>query len=154
MGDLICRKNRDGSRTYFGGYGFRTEARALEAVEGLIATPIHKLQLIDERFYHLDTCLCILNSEAALFVPEAFSPESVALLENEFSDMISLDLEEALTFFSGNAYCPHGRNVVIQKGAKRTIAQLRERNFIPIEVDTSEFIKAGGSVFCMKLELP
>jgi len=114
MGDLIFRKNRDGSRTYFGGFGFRTELSALEAVEKLIASPIHKLQLVDERFYHLDTCLCILNAETAILVREAFSPESLALLESEFSDLISLDLEEALRFFVGNAYSPDGKNVVIQ----------------------------------------
>jgi N-dimethylarginine dimethylaminohydrolase len=28
---------------------------------------------------------------------------------------------------------------------------LREAGFTPLELDTSEFIKAGGSVFCMKL---
>lgn len=154
MGDLIFRKNRDGSRTYFGGFGFRTESKALEAVEKVIDSRIHRLELIDERFYHLDTCLCILNAETALLVREAFSPQALTLLESEFPNLISLDIEEALTFFSGNAYSPDGKNVVLQKGAVKTLPLLKEKDFFPVEVDTSEFIKAGGSVFCMKLELP
>ena len=36
----------------------------------------------------------------------------------------------------------------------RTIAAVREAGFEVIALDTSEFLKSGGSVFCMKLMIP
>jgi N-dimethylarginine dimethylaminohydrolase len=39
---------------------------------------------------------------------------------------------------------------VLQKGSASACADLRRLGFKPVEVDTSEFMKSGGSVFCMK----
>jgi N-dimethylarginine dimethylaminohydrolase len=38
--------------------------------------------------------------------------------------------------------------------APRTAARLRDAGYRPVPVDVSEFHKSGGSVFCLKLELP
>jgi N-dimethylarginine dimethylaminohydrolase len=40
--------------------------------------------------------------------------------------------------------------VLIQEGCTETNARLSAAGFSPVPLDTSEFIKAGGSVFCMK----
>jgi N-dimethylarginine dimethylaminohydrolase len=40
--------------------------------------------------------------------------------------------------------------VLIQEGCDGTVDRLRAHGFVPVELDTSEFLKAGGSVFCMK----
>ena len=40
--------------------------------------------------------------------------------------------------------------VVIQSGCRVLSSKLRELGFAVDEVDTSEFLKSGGSVFCMK----
>ncbi|NDB82577.1 MAG: amidinotransferase, partial [Alphaproteobacteria bacterium] len=47
--------------------------------------------------------------------------------------------------------CPDQKHVIIQKGCQKTLQLLKDHDFVPLEVDTSEFIKSGGSVFCMKL---
>ncbi|MES3037335.1 MAG: arginine deiminase-related protein [Bdellovibrionota bacterium] len=134
----------------YGGYGFRTEKQIYSALEEIIERPIHTLHLKDDRFYHLDTCLVILNKNTAAYVPEAFTEDSLVSIRSKFSDLIRIELDEARHMFAGNAFCPDGKNVVLQKGADLFVKELRERSFKVHEMDTSEYMKSGGSVFCMK----
>ena len=46
-----------------------------------------------------------------------------------------------------------GRHVILPTGARRLAAELRERGFEPIGVDTTELLKAGGGAKCCTLEL-
>ena len=45
---------------------------------------------------------------------------------------------------------PNGKDIIIQQGARKTVESLKANGFKIHEVDTSEYIKSGGSVFCMK----
>ena len=102
-------------------------------------------------FYHLDTCFSLLNSETALICPEAFSGEDFKKLTQYFNEIITVSAEENKNSFACNCHCPDGRNVVIEKKANSTAFLLTENGFNVIETDTSEFMKSGGSVFCMKM---
>jgi N-dimethylarginine dimethylaminohydrolase len=61
--------------------------------------------------------------------------------------------ESEAELFACNAAAFFGDTVVIQRGAARTTAELAQRGFDVREVETGEFMKSGGSVFCMKAEL-
>ena len=52
------------------------------------------VKLIDARFYHLDTCLQLIDDRTALFVPCAFDEASVALLERAFPRLIEVPEED------------------------------------------------------------
>ena len=67
-----------------------------------------------------------------------------------FDEVIEAPEDESRQLFACNAHCPDGRHVIIQRGCAVTVARLQAAGFTPIEVDTDEFLKAGGSVFCMK----
>lgn len=134
----------------YGGYGFRTEKEAYRRLAELVPNKIYQLELVDPRFYHLDTCLVILNATTAAFVEEAYTAEGVQLLKSKFKDLIRISKEESLNHFAGNAFCADGKNVVLQRGATEFVAQLKERGFKVYQVETSEFMKSGGSVFCCK----
>lgn len=136
--------------TLFGGYGFRTTQSVYSEVKQIIQRPIVMLQLIDEQFYHLDTCLTILNANTAGFVKDAFDQKSIEHLKTHFTNLIEISREEAIANFAGNAHGVDGQHVILQRGAQKFCQQLREAGLTPIEVDTSEFIKSGGSVFCLK----
>ncbi len=138
------------TREIFGGHGFRTDEAIYPTLDQITATRIHRLELIDPRFYHLDTCLSILDATSAAFVPEAFSREAIATLENAFSNLIRISVDEAVHGFAGNAFCPDGQNVVLQTGNSCFAGDLRQAGFTVHEVETGEFIKSGGSVFCTK----
>jgi len=151
MGDLLWLPDR---RLLFGGYGFRTSVEVLDQVAHISGTPVLALRLVDERFYHLDTALAPLAPGIALIHRGAFDAEGLALIDSVIPDLIEVPEEEAVLGFACNAHCPDGHNVVVDKACPQTIGLLEDRSFLVHAVDTSEFRKAGGSVFCMKMMLP
>lgn len=139
-----------GRRLLWGGYGFRSSLKAYETISGMFRVPVVALELTDESFYHLDTCLCILNEKSALIYPGAFTGQGLELIHAVFSDVIKASKYEAEKMFACNAACSDGKNVVIQKGCTDASKKLRDAGFAVHEVATDEFLKSGGSVFCMK----
>lgn len=137
----------------FGGYGFRTDVLAYDDIERIVSRPVHRLKLCDPNFYHLDTCLSILRGDTAVFVEEAFDGNGLRLLAERFRHLIRIRKEEALSTFAGNCFSPNGRDVLLHPGANDLNQKLNRLGFHVHEVDTSEFIKAGGSVFCIKQTL-
>jgi len=150
-GDLLWFSN---IALLFGGHGFRTDRAALDAVAALVEVPVLGLRLVDPLFYHLDTCLMPLDETRAAWVPDAFDERGRALLERVVPKLIEVPGEEAATRLAANGHCVDGRNVIIDAGATRTMEILEAEGFAVHPVDTSEYLKAGGSVFCMKLMLP
>ncbi len=141
------------SMRVIGGYGFRTDQGVYAELASLIKCEVIPVELHDERFYHLDTCFLTLGKSRAAYVQEAFTPDGLSALKNAFQTLIRIPLNEAIDHFAGNAFCPDGENVVLQKGASQFVASLREAGLCVHEVETREYIKAGGSVFCMKQQL-
>ena len=148
MGDALWHPNRF---LLWGGYGFRTDLAAYESLADMLGVRILTLQLEDPDFYHLDTCLSVLDVQSALIYPGAFTPEGLALLRHFFPRLIEAPEDEARTLFACNAHCPDAHHVLIQRGCHTTVERLRGAGFTVVELETSEFLKAGGSVFCMKL---
>jgi N-dimethylarginine dimethylaminohydrolase len=134
----------------FGGYGIRTELGTYDELETITGAKVHRLEMISPTYYHLDTCLVILNAKTACYVAEAFAPEALRTLEKKFDDLIRIPAHEAIDGFAGNAFCPDGRNVVLQAGNHHMNEALESKGFRVHPVETSEFIKSGGSVFCTK----
>lgn len=147
MGDLLWNYE---SCEIFAGYGFRTKKATLDDVEKIVGQPLHKLQLVDPDFYHLDTCLMILDIHNCLYVPEAFSEQSIALIKSEFRNAQTISKAEAGQSFALNGVVVKPKNVVLPIGAKEASEKLTELGFQIHWVNTREFIKAGGSAFCMK----
>jgi N-dimethylarginine dimethylaminohydrolase len=133
------------------GTGFRTDPGAHGEVQELFGIPVVSLQLVDPRFYHLDTALAVLGDHDVAYFPEAFSPGSRGVLQRLFPDAI-LTGEEDATVLGLNAVSD-GRHVVLPAAARDLAAQLRERGYEPVGVDLSELLKAGGSVKCCTLEI-
>jgi N-dimethylarginine dimethylaminohydrolase len=149
-GDAI---RHHGCHAYWGGVGPRTGIAAWHHVGRITGATVIPLKLTDPRYYHLDTCLCVLTTRAALYIPRAFDYESLERLQSGFEDLIPISAEDAENF-ACNAHCPDDRHVLIQKGSESTVKSLTRRGFEVIELDSSEFMKSGGSVFCLKQELP
>ena len=150
MGDALWHYKK---RLIWGGYGYRSSKEVYAHISETFNTPVIALELVDEKFYHLDTCLCILNEETALIYPKAFTEEGLALIRAFFPTVIEASTYEAEELFACNATCPDGENVLIQEGCNEVNEALEEEGFIVHEFNTTEFLKSGGSVFCMKLLL-
>lgn len=133
------------------GTGFRTDPGAHTEVQELFGVPVVSLQLVDPRFYHLDTALTVLDEETVAYFPEAFSPGSRAVLQRLFPDAILAAEADAVVL--GLNAVSDGRHVVLPAAASGLAAQLRERGFEPVGVDLTELLKAGGSAKCCTLEI-
>ena len=91
-----------------------------------------------------------LDESTVLVAAEAFDHEVRARIDRLFDRALEVPSEEALTHLAGNAVAlPDGR-VLLTAGAKRTAALLAESGYEPVPVEASEFLKSGGSLFCMK----
>ncbi len=133
------------------GVGPRTTAAAWEHIaEAHPEMDVLLYELQDDRFYHLDTALAPLAERTAMYVEQAFDQAGLDLIHAAFPKAFPVPLEEALRF-ACNAHSPDRCHVLIERGCPVTTAELRKRDFEPIELDTSEFRKSGGSVFCLKL---
>jgi N-dimethylarginine dimethylaminohydrolase len=138
-------------RLVLAGTGFRTTTAAHAEVEHLFGVPVLSLELVDPRFYHLDTALSVLDDHAIAYYPPAFSPASRDELARRFPDAVLASAADAEIL--GLNAVSDGRHVVLAKGATGLAAQLRERRYEPIGVDLSELLKAGGGVKCCTLEI-
>lgn len=147
MGDALWNYE---SEEIFGGYGFRTSKEVYSELEDLVGRPVVPLKLVREDFYHLDTCLAIANKDTAFTVFEGFDEASLNTLKSKFKNLIQIPLNEALEGFAANLCCVNGSDVLIQKGNSETTSQARASGLKVHELETSEFMKSGGSVFCMK----
>ncbi|HEY6533454.1 MAG TPA: hypothetical protein VIY72_14190 [Acidimicrobiales bacterium] len=134
------------------GWGFRTDTAAHDEVRHFSGREVLALELVDPRWYHLDTALAVLDDEGAIaYYPPAFSPASQRVLAERFGDAVIASTADALAF--GLNACSDGRHVVLAAGAVDLAGQLEARGFDPILLDTSELQKAGGSVKCATLEV-
>jgi N-dimethylarginine dimethylaminohydrolase len=133
------------------GYGFRTERQAHAEIAALVGMPVVSLELVDPRFYHLDTALAVLDDTTIAYYPQAFSDEARAQLLELFPDAIEVASADADVL--GLNAVSDGLNVVLPAAATGFAKQLREAGFLPVGVDLSELLKGGGSVKCCTLEV-
>jgi N-dimethylarginine dimethylaminohydrolase len=147
QGDGIWHPQRN---LLWGAYGFRSDKAAYDRITQLTGADIILLRLVNENLYHLDTSLCPLDPDTALVVPAAFDADGLAMIRTIFNTVLEIPEDEALNNFAGNGIVL-GKNVILQRGSNRTCELIRSVGYTPIEVETSEFMKSGGSVFCLKM---
>jgi N-dimethylarginine dimethylaminohydrolase len=135
----------------FQAWGFRTDQAAHAEVARFLDVESTSLQLVDPRFYHLDTCFCPLDDETALIAPDAFSPESVELVRSRVPRLIEVP-RQAAEGFACNAM-PIGSMVVSSTASAAIRAPLDELGFEVVSLAMDEFMKSGGGVRCLSLPL-
>jgi N-dimethylarginine dimethylaminohydrolase len=137
--------------TLFCGYGFRTDRESHAAVGRILGVETVSLELIDPRFYHLDTCFCPLDAETVLFASNAFSPAARDIARRLVRNVIEVPPAVAAGF-ACNAM-PVQRTVVSSSTLAELTGPLQETGFTPISLPMDEFMKSGGGVRCLSLPL-
>lgn len=141
--------------TILGGSGFRTDPAAHRELAELTGHEVVTLELVDPRWYHLDTALTALNGTSdqplIAYYPSAFSERSQGVLRERFPDAIIATERDALVL--GLNSVSDGYHVVHSPAAVDFPAQLREHGFSPVAIDTSELLKGGGGAKCCTLEI-
>jgi len=141
------------SDVWFGGYRQRSDIRAFPRLSEVFSREIIPLELIDRRFYHLDTCFCPLSGGELLYYPPAFDSYARTVIADriEAGRRLVVAQEEALRF-ACNAVCI-GKHVVLPTGCPAIGKSLEERGYHVHAVMLEEFMKAGGSAKCLTLAL-
>jgi N-dimethylarginine dimethylaminohydrolase len=133
------------------GTGFRTDRAAHAEAAAALRVEVVSLELVDPRYYHLDTCLAALDDSTIAYYPAAFSAESQALLARLYPDAVIASQGDAEAM--GLNCVSDGLHVVIDREAEGLIGSLSAAGFLPVPVDLSELVKAGGNVKCCTMEL-
>jgi N-dimethylarginine dimethylaminohydrolase len=147
-GDLLGFPN-----VWFGGYRQRSDIGVYPILSERFRREIIPLELIDRRFYHLDTCLCPLSGGELLYFPAAFDHDGQEVLAARIptEHRLVVPEHEALAF-ACNAVCVE-KHVVLPAGCPTTESLLQERGYDTHAVQLDEFMKSGGSAKCLTLAL-
>lgn len=149
-GDALL--DREG-RWLWAGYGFRTELDSHALVAQWLGIEVLSLHLMDERFYHLDTCFCPLTDGYLLYYPPAFDAYSNRLIELRVpaEKRIAIDEPDAVTFACNAVNINH--TVIMNQASDGLKGHLRAVGFEVVETPLTEFLKAGGAAKCLTLRV-
>ena len=137
----------------YAAYGWRSERAAVGQISETLGVRTLPLLLVDDRFYHLDTCLCPLASGHVMVFMDAFSPHAQRLLRRAIEPeyLIEVSVEDA-TAFACNAV-EIGDGIVMHSATRELRERLNAAGYRVFATDLSEFQKAGGSAKCLTLKL-
>ncbi|MEU2791754.1 dimethylargininase [Streptomyces sp. NPDC007100] len=135
------------------GHGFRTDLSSHAEAQEFFDRPVLALELVDPRYYHLDTALAVLDPavDEIMYYPGAFSEASRAVLRHRFPDAVLANSTHAEAL--GLNAVSDGRHVLLPEAAQKLFPALRARGFEPIGIDLSELAKSGGGAKCCVQEI-
>ncbi len=140
-------------RWLWAGYGFRSELDSHPYLAKWLDVEVLSLRLVDQRFYHLDTCFCPLTDGYLLYYPAAFDTYSNRLIEMRVPAEKRIPLGEVdAVNFACNAVNVD-RIVVLNKASDGLKQTLGDRGFTVVETPLTEFLKAGGAAKCLTLRV-
>jgi len=142
-------------RLIWGGYGHRSDRFMYDEIALKLKTPVICLELVSPYFYHLDTCFSPLDDDTVLICPEAFSEAGLNVIHQMFKTVYDIPKEDVKSTFSLNFDAVFNESgtekvAVIQKSESAVIGILKKEGYEVIQIETGEYMKSGGSVFCMK----
>ncbi|MGZ8273553.1 MAG: dimethylarginine dimethylaminohydrolase family protein [Burkholderiaceae bacterium] len=149
-GDAIWDASR---RVVWSGYGQRSSREMHSAIESLYGVPTVPLELVDPRFYHLDTCFCVLSGGEVLWYPAAFSQEAADAVRRVAGEETLIEATDEDAMHLGvNSVCL-GRDVVVCHASESTRAALTTRGYTVHVVPLNSFNRSGGAAYCLTLRL-
>ena len=146
------------------GYGpFRSNELGVRSAAWAIQKEPIFLRLINEKYYHLDTCFCPVGSDLIIFYPKAFDAPSLRKIESLEAELIDVSSYDACRFVC-NAF-PIKRTedgqaawlkniqwkLVTTSMSKKLRKRIEKKGIEILEVNLSEFIKSGGAARCLTL---
>lgn len=137
--------------TLWAGYRMRSDAGGHQAIGRMLGVRVIPVELVDARYYHLDTCFCPLAPGVAIYFQGAFDEYGRRALEAGVDELIPVEAAEAERF-ACNAVVV-GKTVITNTGCETLHAELARRGYSPVATPLDEFVKAGGSAKCLTLRL-
>ena len=135
----------------FAGYRTRSDVRAHQWVAEQIGMQVLPVELVNPRFYHLDTCFCPLAPGEALWFPDAFDSYGKRVIEANVPKLLPVVEPEAHRF--GCNAVAVGKTVIHNSQCPQLAEDLQKWGYRSIAVELDEFLKAGGSAKCLTLRI-
>jgi N-dimethylarginine dimethylaminohydrolase len=137
--------------TLYAGYRMRSDASGHQQIGRMLGCRVIPVELIDARYYHLDTCFCPLAPGEAIWYPPAFDEYGQRAIREHVTKLIEAKQAEAERFACNAVVI--GRRVITNTGCDNLHAALEARGYEPVATPLDEFVKAGGSAKCLTLRL-
>ena len=135
------------------GHGQRSSREMQYEISAIYAVPTVALELVDPRFYHLDTCLCPLAGGEVIYYPPAFSASARAQLRELVDRDLLIEVgDDDAHHLAVNSVCL-ARDVVLCHASDALRATLTERGYRPHVVPLESFNRSGGAAYCLTLRL-
>ncbi len=150
-GDVLFQDRGEQSGVLWAGYGVRSSLESHRALCEALNVDVVSLRLIDQRFYHLDTCFMPLKEGRILYFPEAFDGRSRREIERRIAADRRFSVGQAdAVRFACNALVL-GDTIIMNHASDALSRRLRDWGYDVIICPVNEFILAGGAVKCLTL---
>jgi len=149
-GDCVWDASR---RMFWMGYGPRSQRGAASVVAETFGLETSALELVDPRFYHMDTALAPLSRGEFMYVPSAFSEEGLRQIHARVAPGQRIELApEDAAVFAANAVCI-GDDIVMSSCSTGLRRRLQAAGYRVHPTALGAFHRSGGSAFCLTLRL-
>ncbi len=144
--------SEDGTRLWVG-YGPRTLRVSHQTLRDAWGIEVAGLELVDPRFYHLDTCFAPLTGGYAMYYPGAFSEDALREIEAFYPVEKRIVVAEGdAVRFACNAVNV-GQTIICNRVGEQLGRRLEGLGFAMVQLDLSEFLRAGGAAKCLVMKL-
>lgn len=138
----------------FMGHGFRTDKESHQLIADMLNVDYVSLELINPKFYHLDTCLFVSDNHIC-FYKDAFTPESLNMALTKLTQYVA---ENELSVKITSVSSKHAESFICNSIAIKDKVITPASDFSGVfdraaVCDMSEFMKSGGAIKCLTLKL-
>jgi N-dimethylarginine dimethylaminohydrolase len=133
------------------GYRTRSAVGAQTGLGALLGVPVRTVELVDERFYHVDLVFCPLDERRALIAPQGLDRYGCRVLEELVPEPVWLTDDEAMSFCANSVVVG---DVIVMPSCTVRLGRILEDAGLSVAVSpVGEFLKAGGGCRCLTLAL-
>ena len=135
----------------FAGYRSADDLAAHDALSEMVKREVHSLRLSDEWDWPLDTCLCPLSGNGALYHPQAFRPDARKVVESRLPGLRPVDVRDARRL--GCSVLVAYENVILPEGCESTAALLEPEGFHAHILPLKSYARHGAGPTALALTI-
>ncbi|MCA9263780.1 MAG: TIGR00300 family protein [Planctomycetales bacterium] len=142
-----------GQPRLWAGYGVRSCLESHRTLCDTLQLEVVSLRLVDQRFYHLDTCFLPLPNNHAIYFKDAFDDVSIHEIRERIPESQRLEIDELdAASFACNAV-RLGQHIILNAASEKLTRQLQDWGYQVHATSMDEFMLAGGAAKCLTLLL-
>lgn len=150
-GDALFQTQCGKDPILWAGYGVRSSLESHRSISELLNVDVVSLRLVDQRFYHLDTCFTPLSDGRVMYCPAAFDQMSLGEIRRRVPADHRLEVGRADAMrFVCNALVLD-QTIITNHVGESLKRRLHDWGYQVITCPVDEFLLAGGAVKCLCL---